>query len=126
MLSRARVYRNVELRQELLGLEPFDALGLGALGWLLMVLNRHSLGLNLLALALAYVGVRAAKRGQPPGHTTALVRFYLRRPFFSAAADDREGAAHPFPFGPARSGPAAAGWSRRGAPHASHHKGDPR
>ncbi len=28
-LQRAKVYRNVELRQQWLGLEPFDALALG-------------------------------------------------------------------------------------------------
>ena len=34
----AKVYRNVERRQEWLGLEPFDALALGALLWILMML----------------------------------------------------------------------------------------
>ena len=94
---RAKVYRNVELRQEWLGLEPFDALALGALLWVLMLLYRHALGWNLLILVSAWVGLRLLKRGKPSGFTTALVRFYLlRRPFFSAASRDLELAAHPF------------------------------
>ena len=94
---RAKVYRNVELRQEWLGLEPFDALALGALVWVLMLLYSHALGWNLLILVSAWVGLRLLKRGRPPGFTTALVRFYLvRRPFFSAAARDLELVAHPF------------------------------
>jgi len=94
---RAKVYRNVELRQEWLGLEPFDVLALGALLWVLMLLYRHALGWNLLILVSAWAGLRLLKRGKPPGFTTALVRFYLvRRPFFSAAARDLELATHPF------------------------------
>ncbi len=95
-LARARVYRNVELRQEWLGLEPFDAVVLGAMAWLLMLVNRSGLAWNLMALALAYVGLRIAKRGKPEGYTTTLVRFYLRRPFYSAAAPDRKLGGHPF------------------------------
>src|SRR5262249_56576528 len=84
------VYRNVELRQEWLGLEPFDAVALGALAWLLMLVNRSGMAWNLVALVLAYAGLRIAKRGKPEGYTTTLLRFYLRRPFYSAAAPDRK------------------------------------
>lgn len=91
LLQRAKVYRNVELRQEWLGLEPFDAIGLGGLAWLLMLINRSGFGWNLVALAVAYAGLRMAKRGKPEGYTTTLIRFYFRRPFFSAAGPDREG-----------------------------------
>jgi hypothetical protein len=62
-----------------------------------MLVNRNAIGWNLCALVLAYVAVRAAKRGKPEGYTTALVRFYLRRPFLSAAAKDVEGARNPLP-----------------------------
>jgi hypothetical protein len=96
-LARAKVYRNVELRQQWLGVEPLDAVSLGALAWLLMLVNRSGLSWNLLALALAYGGLRVAKRGKPKGYTTTLLRYYLRRPFFSAAAPDRRLSGSPFP-----------------------------
>lgn len=89
-LQRAKVYRNIELRQEWLGLEPFDAVGLGGLAWLLMLVNRGGLAWNLVALAIAYAGLRIAKRGKPEGYTTTLIRFFVRRPFYSAAARDHQ------------------------------------
>jgi len=95
-LRRARVYRNVELPQQWLGLEPFDALGVITLGWLLMLVNRAGMGWNALLLVLTYAGLRLGKRGKPEGFTRSVVRHYLRRPFFSAAARDRQAAAHPF------------------------------
>jgi hypothetical protein len=94
-LARAKVYRNVDLRQEWLGLEPFDAVMLGALAWLLMLVNRDGLAWNLLALVVAYAALRVAKRGKPEGYTTTLIRYFARRPFFSAAAPDMAG--RPFP-----------------------------
>jgi hypothetical protein len=87
-LARAKVYRNIELRTHLLGLEPFDLVALGAFAWLLMLVNRAGMAWNLVALVIAYAGLRIAKRGRPEGYTTTLLRFYLRRPFFSAAAPD--------------------------------------
>jgi hypothetical protein len=95
-LARARVYRNVELRQEWLGLEPFDAVALGALAWLLMLVNRSGMAWNLLALVIAYVGLRVAKRGKPEGYTTTLLRYYARYPFYSAAAPDDQLGGRPF------------------------------
>jgi hypothetical protein len=89
-LVRAKVYRNVELRQEWLGLEPFDAVALGALAWLLMLINRGGMAWNILALVVAYAGLRIAKRGKPEGYTTTLIRFFVRRPFYSAAAPDTQ------------------------------------
>lgn len=94
---RTKVYRNVERRQQWLGLEPFDALALGALLWVLMMLYRHALAWNALFVVSAWTALRLLKRGRPPGFTAALVRFYLvRRPHFSAIARDVELAAHPF------------------------------
>ena len=104
MSARARVYRNIELRQEWLGLEPFDAIALGALTWLLMLVARGALAWNLLILATAYGTLRVWKRGKPEGFTTTLLRFYLRRPFYSAAAPDTQLP----PFAPAP-GPTTAG-----------------
>lgn len=89
-LARAKVYRNVELRQEWLGLEPFDAVALGALAWLLMLVNRSGVAWNVLALLVAYVALRVAKRGKPEGYTTTLIRYFVRRPFYSAAAPDSQ------------------------------------
>jgi hypothetical protein len=110
------VYRNVELRQQWLGLEPIDALALGVLAWLLLTFNRSAFGWNALLLAAGYVGMRIGKRGKPDGYTTSLARFYLRRPFHSAAGRDVVGAAHPFPIAVASSaGPLAArAFSRTG------------
>ncbi len=95
-LARAKVYRNVELRQSLLGLEPFDAVALGALAWLLMLVNKSGIAWNILALVIAYAGLRIAKRGKPEGYTTTLIRYFVRRPFYSAAAPDRKLSGHPF------------------------------
>jgi len=95
-LARAKLYRNVELRQEWLGLEPFDAVALGALAWLLMLINRSGLAWNLLLLVIAYASVRIAKRGKPEGYTTTLIRYFVRRPFYSAAASDLQLAGRSF------------------------------
>jgi len=95
-LARAKVYRNVELRQEWLGLEPFDAVALGAFAWLLMLINKSGIAWNILALVIAYAGLRIAKRGKPEGFTTTLIRYFVRRPFYSAAAPDRKLTGHPF------------------------------
>lgn len=98
-LHRARVYRNVELPQEWFGLEPFDLLGLGAFGFVLMEVNRHAAGWNLLAVLVGYGAMRVLKRGKPEGYTLSLLRFFFaRKPFFSAAARDVAAAEHPFPF----------------------------
>src|SRR5579884_1519335 len=96
-LSRAKVYRNVELRQQWLGLDLFDLVLVAALFTVLLLINRRAIGWHVLVVVLAVGGLRLLKRGKPEGYTTTLVRFYfVRKPFFSAAADDLEGAAHPF------------------------------
>jgi hypothetical protein len=95
-LARARVYRNIELRQSVLGLEPFDVVVIGALAWLLMLVNRSGVAWNVLALVVAYAALRVAKRGKPEGYTTTLIRYFVRRPFFSAAAPDTQLAGRPF------------------------------
>jgi len=97
-MPTARVYRNVELRQQLFGIEYPDALVLGSLAALLMLFNKSALGWDLVILLGAYVAVRVFKRGKPEHHTFNLARFYARKPHFSAAAQDTAGAAHPFPF----------------------------
>ena len=95
-LARAKVYRNVELRQEWLGLEPFDALAIGGVGWILMLVNREGVAWDLVVLAIAYVALRLAKRGKPEGYSTTLFRYFIRRPFFSAAACDTRLSGRPF------------------------------
>jgi hypothetical protein len=85
----AKVYRNAQRRQEWLGIEPLDAVGLGGLLWLLELVNSDGLALNALCVALAYTAFRILKRGKPQGYTRALARFYLvKRPHFSAATPD--------------------------------------
>jgi hypothetical protein len=110
-LARAKVYRNVDLRQEWLGLEPFDIVLVGAVAWLLMLVNRDGLAWNVLALVVAYAALRVAKRGKPEGFTTTLIRYFVRRPFFSAAAPDRELARRP--FAPAATAPPFPNPARR-------------
>lgn len=96
-LSRAKVYRNVELRQQWLGLDLFDLVLVAALFTVLLLVNRRAIGWHVLVVGLAIAGLRLIKRGKPEGYTTTLVCFYfVRKPFFSAAATDTEGAAHPF------------------------------
>jgi len=94
--DRAKVYRNIELRQRWLGLDPVDLFALGALAWLLNLVSSETVGWNLLAVVVTAAALRLWKRGKPEGYTTALLRFYLRRSLFSAAARDRQVAAHPF------------------------------
>ena len=98
--ARAKVYRNLELRQAWLGLEPLDAILLAAWFWLLSVVNAGGLGWNVLAALVSYAGLRLAKRGRPDGYLAALLRFHTRGPFHSAAAGDSD--MRPFP--PARAG----------------------
>jgi hypothetical protein len=94
--GRAKVFRNIELRQKWLGFEPVDLFLLGILAWLLNLVSSRTVGWNLLGCAVAGGALRFWKRGKPDGFTSTLLRYYLRRPFYSAAARDREGALHPF------------------------------
>jgi hypothetical protein len=89
-LGRAKVYRNVELRQEFAGIEPIDGLLLGGLFGLLALFNRHAAAWNLLLTLIAYAALRVGKRGKPDGYTTTLLRFFARRSFYSAASLDQE------------------------------------
>ena len=96
-MARAEVYRNIDRRQQWAGVEPIDAVVLGAVLWLLMSLNGGAFAINLLAVATCYVGVRLAKRGKPDGYTKELLRFLLAdRAFLSAAEPDVDGRSHPF------------------------------
>ncbi len=89
-LEVAKVFRNVEIRIAWLGLEPVDWFGLGALAWLLVLVNRQALSANFLLIAVLATALRIVKRGKPEHHSLALVQFYLlRRPFLSAAAKDQ-------------------------------------
>ena len=94
--DRAKVYRNIELRQRWLGLDPVDLFLLGGLAWLVNLVSPRTVGWNLLAVAAAAVGLRLWKRGKPDGHSTTLLRFYLRRATFLATGRDRQVALHPF------------------------------
>ena len=88
-LQSAKVFRNVEIRIQWLGLEPFDWFALGGIAWLLVLINRHALAANFLLIAIVATGLRIVKRGKPEDHTLALFEFYfLRKPFLSAAAKD--------------------------------------
>lgn len=97
MDARAKVYRNIDRRQELLGLEPPDLFLLGAVAALLMSVYGDAPGWDLLIVVTGWVALRLVKRGKPDGYTSSLVRFYLlRKPFFSAAARDTQVPRHPF------------------------------
>jgi len=93
----AIVYRNIERRTELCGVEFFDAIGLLLIAWMLAYVGAVSLPYVALTLVFLYVLLRLAKRGKPAGHTTALLRYtFLRPPFLSAAEPDYRGRSHPF------------------------------
>lgn len=95
-LARAKVYRNIELRHEWFGLEPLDCFALGGLLWLLVVVNRHAMGLNFLAVVISAAALRIVKRGKPANYSFALFRFFvLRCPFFSPSAPDTKAVRHP-------------------------------
>jgi hypothetical protein len=96
-MARARVHRNIEMRQQWAGLEIVDGLVILLVAGLLMFFNGRALGWNALIVVSAYVGLRVAKRGRPEGWLTAMLRFHARRAFYSAAAPDAEGRRHPFP-----------------------------
>jgi hypothetical protein len=100
-LHRAKVYRNAELRQQWLGLEPLDATGLLALFWALQLLTDR-IAWNLVALVAGYLALRLWKRNKPEGYTTSVLRFHLRRPFFSAAATDEKSVPFPITAGDVR------------------------
>lgn len=113
-MGRAKVYRHVGRAQSVWGLEPVDAIALAILLWALLTFHRGAFLPNLCVIALAYLGLRFAKRGKPTGYTLHLVRYALRRSaFLSAAAPDLRGRSHPFTPG-AR--PAAADGFRQYLP----------
>jgi hypothetical protein len=96
-MSRAKVYRNIDRKQQWLGLEPVDALGLALVLWVLLTFHRGALAANAVILGGCYVGLRVAKRGKPAGHTTALLRYVVMpRGFLSAGAPDLVGRRHRF------------------------------
>jgi hypothetical protein len=89
-VDRARVFRNLDRRQEWLGLEPADLFVLAFVGWLLMMVAGHAMAWNFAIVIASAIALRIAKRGKPTGYLPALARFYIlrRRPFRSAAARD--------------------------------------
>jgi hypothetical protein len=97
-VDRAPVFRNLDRRQEWLGLEPADLFVLAAVGWLLMMIAPRAFAWNLLIVVAAAVALRLIKRGKPTGYLVALARFYVirRRPFRSAGAADLESRARRF------------------------------
>ena len=96
-MPRAKVFRNIDRGPRWLGLEPFDALLLAVVLWVLLTFCRSTLTIDALVLSIAYVGLRIAKRGKPTGHTMALVRYaFSKKSFLSAAEPDVVGRRHPF------------------------------
>ena len=95
-LAQAKVHRNIEMQQQWGGLEIPDGILLGTLAGLLIYFNSRGFFWNVVAVAIAYVSLRIAKRGRPEGWLTAFARHFGRRSFYSAAAPDLEGRAHPF------------------------------
>jgi hypothetical protein len=93
----APVYRHIERRQELFGLEIEDLLLVGLLAAVAMFLDA-SLPYALAGLAVFYALFRLAKRGKPAGYVRALLRFTFRPAFLSAAAPDRDGRRRPPPL----------------------------
>jgi hypothetical protein len=88
-MNRARVFRNLDRRQEFFGLEPVDLFALAALGWLLMMIAPRAFAWNLLTVVGTAVLLRVLKRGKSPGYLVAILRFYFfrRAPLCGAARD---------------------------------------
>ncbi len=92
-----RVYRNINTPDRYFGLELADACALLLAFFAAFMVNREGLFLNGLFLFLVYLGLRALKRGKPPGYLLVLARYVLmsrfKRPpdFESAEACDPAG-----------------------------------
>ncbi len=102
-MRSARVYRHSDSKQTLFaGLEAPEVFGLLSLFGVLMIVQRDRFFFDIAITGVAFLAVHLAKRGKPPGYTTALARFTIRsvsgRSHLSAAEADLPGRANPFPF----------------------------
>lgn len=96
----ATVYRNIERRQEFIGLEFVDALVVAVVLWAVMMFHQGHFFVNAAIVGACFGALKLYKRGKPRGYTTALFRFgariVLRRATLSAATADTQ--TRPFPF----------------------------
>ncbi|RKG67471.1 hypothetical protein [Corallococcus terminator] len=76
---RAPVYRDVEVRETILGLAfPSEALVVLGFTYLPLAVLDSALG-SLAALVASYIGIRALTYGRPPQYLQHLVAFHVRR-----------------------------------------------
>lgn len=80
-MEAIRVYRNINSADKLFGLEMADGCLLLLTFFLAFMVNKNGLFMNLLLLALVYVGLRALKRGKPDGYLLVLGRYVLMSRF---------------------------------------------
>jgi hypothetical protein len=80
-MQSVKVYRSVNATDRLFGLELADGAVLLMVFFLAFTFNRTGLLANAAALVLAYVGLRALKRGKPEGYVRDLARHVLTSRF---------------------------------------------
>ena len=80
-MKTIKVYRSVNTSDRLFGLELADGSALLLIFFLAFMFNREGLFSNGLVLALAYIGIRALKRGKPDGYVLDLTRYVLSSRF---------------------------------------------
>lgn len=80
-MEPVRVYRSINIPDKFFGLELADGCCLVLVFFLAFMVNREGLFSNGLLLVLAYLGLRALKRGKPQGYLLALARHVLMSRF---------------------------------------------
>lgn len=80
-MEAVRVYRNINTADKFFGLELADGCALVLVFFAAFMVNREGLFSNGLLLVLAYLGLRALKRGKPQGYLLALSRHVLMSRF---------------------------------------------
>ncbi|MDE2491538.1 MAG: hypothetical protein KGM24_11870 [Elusimicrobia bacterium] len=89
-----KVYRSINAADRLFGLELADGAVLLLVFFLAFTFNRTGLFANVLALVIAFVGLRLLKRGKPEGYVRDLTRHVLASRFKALSAfDDGEAVA---------------------------------
>jgi len=96
-MNAIRVYRNVNSKDKVLGLELADGCILLGVFFLVFMVNKEGLFLNALALILAYFGLRTLKRGKPDGYLPCLTRYVLSPEFKRLQSPSEHGGLEEYP-----------------------------
>lgn len=87
-MESVKVYRSINAGDRVFGLELADGVVLLLVFFLAFSFNREGLFGNAVILVLAYLGLRALKRGKPQGYVLDLTRHVLASRFKAVAAFD--------------------------------------